>query len=113
MDIECPYCEKELDICHDDGFDYNEDELHQMECPHCEKSFVFRTSISFYYEPEKADCLNDGKHDYQLTHTAPKEFSKMRCSMCDDERELTEDERVKYNIGTKESYFEALNKPCR
>lgn len=106
MDLKCPYCEKELDINHDDGFGYNQDELHQMECPHCEKSFVFRTSISFYYEPEKADCLNDGKHDYQLTHTVPKEFSLMRCSMCDDERELTDDERVKYNIGTKESYFE-------
>ena len=113
MDIECPYCEKELDINHDDGFGYEEGVTHQMECGHCGKSFVFTTSISFYYEPEKADCLNDGKHNYQLTHTTPKEFSKMRCSMCDDERELTDTERIKYNIGTKESYFEALKQPCR
>ena len=108
MDIECPYCEKELDINHDDGFGYEEGVKHQMECPHCEKSFVFETSISFYYEPEKADCLNDGKHDYKMTTTAPKEFSQMECTMCGGRRELTDNERTKFNIGTKESYFEAL-----
>jgi len=113
MDIECPYCEKEFDICHDDGFGYEEGVKHEIKCPHCGKSFVFRTSILFYYEPEKADCLNDGKHDYQLTHTSPKEFSKMCCSMCDHERELTSEEKVKHNIGTKESYFESLNKPLK
>jgi DnaJ-class molecular chaperone len=107
-DLECPYCEKDCDVCHDDGFGYEEGVKHQMECPHCEKSFVFETSISFYYEPEKADCLNDGKHDYQLTHTYPKEFSKMRCSMCGGEREMTEDERLKFNIGTKQSYMDSL-----
>lgn len=108
MDIECPYCEQELDINHDDGFGYEEGVKHQMECPHCEKSFVFETSISFYYEPEKADCLNDGKHNYKMTTTAPKEFSQMECTMCGDRRELTDNERTKFNIGTKESYFEAL-----
>lgn len=108
MDIECPYCEKELDICHDDGFGYEENIKHQMECPHCGKSFVFETSISFYYEPEKADCLNDGKHDYKLRKSHPIEFSTMECSMCDDVRELTDDERREMNIGTKESYFESL-----
>jgi transcription elongation factor Elf1 len=109
MDLECPYCEKELDICHDDGFGYEEGVKHQIECPHCEKSFVFETSITFYYEPEKADCLNDGQHDHQLTHTYPKEFSTMRCSMCGDEREMTEDERLKFNIGTKKSYMDSLH----
>ena len=108
MDIECPYCEKELDICHDDGFGYSEGVKHQMECDHCGKSFVFETSISFYYEPEKADCLNDGNHDYKITSTFPKEFSIMRCSMCDDERELTDEERALHNIWTKEDYFKSL-----
>lgn len=108
MDIECPYCEKELDINHDDGFGYEEGVKHQMECPHCEKSFVFETSISFCYEIEKADCLNDDKHVYKMTTTAPKEFSQMECTMCGDRRELTDDERTKFNIGTTESYFEAL-----
>ncbi len=108
MDIECPYCKKELDINHDDGFGYDQDTKHQIECPHCEKMFVFRTSISFYYEPEKADCLNDDNHNYELSHTSPREYSVMRCSMCDKEKELTDEERIRYSIGTKQSYFEKL-----
>lgn len=108
MDLECPYCEKELDINHDDGFGYEEDVKHEMECPYCEKRFVFTTSVLFCYKPEKADCLNNGNHDYELTHTYPKEFSKMRCSMCGDEREMTDEERIKFNIGTKQSYMDSL-----
>lgn len=110
MDLECPYCEKELDICHDDGFGYEEGVKHQMECHHCGKNFVFETSISFSYEPEKADCLNDGEHDYKLTNTCPKEFSEMQCATCFDRRELTDAERIENNIGTKEQYFESLKK---
>jgi hypothetical protein len=109
MDLECPYCEKELEVCHDDGFGYEEGVKHQMECGHCDKQFVFETSISFYYEPEKADCLNGNEHNYEKTRTYPEEFSEMQCTMCDDKREMTEAERIKYKIGTKESYFETLN----
>jgi len=109
MDLECPYCEKELNICHDDGFGYAEDVKHQMECDNCGKSFVFQTSISFYYEPEKADCLNDGNHDYKMTATAPKEFTQIECTMCGERRELTDNERTEFKIGTKESYFKNLN----
>ena len=101
-DLECPYCGKELEVNHDDGFGYEEGVRHKMECEHCGKSFVFETSISFYYESEKADCLNDGKHDYQLTHAFPKVFSKMKCSMCGEERELTDCERLENNIEIKE-----------
>ena len=108
MNIECPYCE-ELIIEHNDEDIYDQDVLHSMECKYCEKTFVFRTSISFHFEPEKADCLNDGKHDYQLTHTYPREMSKMRCPMCEDERELTPGERIKYAIGSVECYLKALN----
>ena len=108
-DLGCPYCGKELEVNHDDGFGYEEGVMHKMECKHCGKSFVFKTSISFYYESKKADCLNDGKHDYQLTHTFPKAFSKMECSMCGEERELTDYERLENNIETKEDYFKSLN----
>lgn len=57
-DLECPYCGEGLEICHDDGFGSEEDELYEMECEYCEKSFVFDTSISYNYESYKADCLN-------------------------------------------------------
>lgn len=62
-DLECPYCEQELDVCHDDGFGYTEGDKHEMQCYHCNKYFVFETTISFHYEPSKADCLNDKEHN--------------------------------------------------
>lgn len=108
MDLECPYCDAELEICHDDGFGYEEGVKHQMECSTCGNKFIFETSISFYYEPEKADCLNGSDHDYKITRSYPKCFSKMRCSMCDDTRDLTKEERKKYNIETEEEYFNSL-----
>jgi len=108
MDLECPYCKKEFDINHDDGFGYDEGVKYKIECPHCEKSFVFETSISFYYKPEKADCLNDGNHNWKLTATIPREFSEMYCTMCGDHRELTPEEMKLYEINTKESYFKKL-----
>ena len=107
-DLKCPYCDAELDVCHDDGFGYEEGVSHQMDCDKCGKSFIFQTSISFYYEPEKADCLNGSEHDYKPTNTNPVPWTKMRCIMCDGERELTEEERIKLNIPTQKSYFESL-----
>jgi hypothetical protein len=61
-DITCPYCEEYVDICHDDEFGFSEDVAHEMECSNCEKNFVFYTSISFSYDPRKADCLNGSPH---------------------------------------------------
>lgn len=109
-DINCPYCAAPQDIDHDDGYGYEEGKLHQQECGECEKTFVFITSISYSYYPEKAECLNDGKHDYKITQTYPKCCSKMRCSMCDNERELTENERIKHNIGTWDDYLRELKR---
>jgi len=94
-DVNCPYCDAEIDICHDDGFGMEEDETHQYECHECLKYFVFTTSISVYHEAEKADCLNDGKHDWKPTVTSPIQYTRMRCSMCDEKREPTEEEMAK------------------
>jgi len=91
-DLNCPYCDAELEINHDDGFGYDQHNKQQMECGECGKVFVFETYISFSYTPEQADCLNDGKHKWKPTHTYPKEFIKMRCCMCDEERDPTESE---------------------
>lgn len=92
MDLECPYCEKELEICHDDGFGYEEGVKHEMECDSCGKSFVFETSISFYFESEKADCLNDGEHIWKAQTCYPKKFTKMKCKSCGKKRIPTEKE---------------------
>ena len=108
-DINCPYCGAGQEINHDDGFGYEENVKHQMHCGECDKNFVFTTSISYNYEPEKADCLNSTDHKFNLTHTAPREFSKMACDYCAIERELTDQERDSFQIGTRESYIESLN----
>ena len=91
MTCTCPYCDSEVEICHDDGFGYAEDETYQYECPDCGKNFVFTTSIHFYYSAEKAECLNGGEHDYKETMTTPRRYTKLRCTMCDDEKPLPKD----------------------
>lgn len=107
-DCNCPYCDAEIEISHDDGYGYDESETHNQQCHNCDKYFTYTTSISFYYDVEKADCLNGSNHDYQITQTIPREFSKMRCSMCGDDRELTEAERAEFKIGTKQEYFNSI-----
>lgn len=92
MDIECPYCEFEQGVNHDDGQNYEEGVLHHMECEQCEKNFTFYTAISFYYESQKADCLNGGEHNWRQIATYPKEYTKMGCKDCGEEREPTEKE---------------------
>jgi hypothetical protein len=94
MDLECPYCNAEQNVNHDDGYTYTEGVKHEMQCCSCEKYFVYQTSISFYYEPEKADCLNDTEHDFQPTITYPKEFTKMECTMCGENRTPTPEEMM-------------------
>lgn len=86
-DIECPYCGEDQDICHDDGQGYAEDTLHEQQCGDCEKNFVFTTSISFYYEADKADCLNGAEHNMQpVISTARNIFPDWkRCKDCGHE----------------------------
>jgi len=56
-DIECPHCKHKQEVCHDDGFGYEEDVLHEVECCGCGKEYGFLTSIYFSYE---AQCI---EHD--------------------------------------------------
>lgn len=83
-DIECPYCGTYQEINHDDGYGYEEDTAHNQKCGNCDKTFVFYTSISFYYESQKADCLNGAEHEYEVSCTVPRRYSKMVCKHCDD-----------------------------
>lgn len=85
-DLNCPYCDASLEVCHDDGFGYGESEHHQMECSECEKTFTFQTSIHFYYEPAKADCLNGEPHQMEPVLHMPKYYPDwQRCKTCDHE----------------------------
>jgi hypothetical protein len=97
-DVECPYCSHLQDICHDDGYGYEEGKRHNQECGKCGKTFVFETEISISHEVFKADCLNGSDHNWQPTKTFPKEYTKMMCSDCGERREPTSQEKELYNI---------------
>ena len=85
-EVECPYCEQYVELDHDDGYGYEEDEPHQQDCPKCEKTFTYTTFISFNHFAYKADCLNGGDHNYEMTHAYPPECRVLRCTMCEDEK---------------------------
>ena len=98
MSDNCPYCGTEIEISHDDGFGYEEDELHQYQCHECEKYFVFTTCISISHDLIKADCLNDEKHDYQETKTYPRRFTRLRCKTCGDEKTITSERKEELRL---------------
>lgn len=100
-DVECPYCGEDQKINHDDGQGYKEDVLHRQECRHCSKTFVFNTYVSCSYITWGADCLNGAEHDWKLTQTRPVFFTQMRCSVCDEKRKLTAEERKTHGIPDK------------
>ena len=83
-DIECPYCKKDIEICHDDGQGYEEGVAHKQECRECEKTFVFYTSTHHSYNPRTADCLNGSEHKWEPLCSTLK--GRERCSDCDEER---------------------------
>lgn len=87
-DTNCPYCGADVEINHDDGYGYSEDDLHQQECGDCGKTFAYTTAIHFSYRARKADCLNGAKHRYERTKTYPPEFARMRCVECGHETDL-------------------------
>lgn len=87
-DVECPYCGHEIEVCHDDGFGYEEDTLHEYQCPKCEKYFVFTTSISIHHTSYPADCLNGAPHKYKKTITFPNVCARLRCEDCGHEKPI-------------------------
>lgn len=86
-DINCPYCDNELEINHDDGYGYEEDRRHEQQCGYCNKHFTFTTSISFHYEAEKADCLNGQPHQMKKVCNSAQDIwpDWKRCEDCDHE----------------------------
>ena len=85
-DIECPYCGAAEEICHEDGYGYEEDRMHEQECGHCGKTFVFTTCISFDYDVSCADCLNGGEHTWESVCHVPKLYPDWkRCRDCGKE----------------------------
>ena len=64
-DVNCPYCDHKFEVCRDDGHGTDESETYEQECPECEKVFALTVAIHFRYSAEKADCMNDGPHNFR------------------------------------------------
>ena len=88
-DVECPYCGKEQEINHDDGYGYDEGTMHRQECADCGKNFAYETTIDVSHEAFAAPCIDgDAEHDWEETGTIPRCFRKLRCSVCGEEKEI-------------------------
>ena len=85
-DVKCPYCGAEQDICHDDGYGYEEGKTYEQECVSCEKIFAYTTEVSFYYSVTKAPCKNGGEHKLVDLAIHPSELGvgRKRCEYCDE-----------------------------
>lgn len=97
--VKCPYCGKEDEINHEDGYGYEEEVIHTQECSHCGKTYRYLTTINFYYDVDKCDCLNEGGHHNWFPQTVyPKSCTRMECSICGETRKPTEEEIKKYKL---------------
>ncbi len=105
--ITCPYCGGKTDW-RQHNVDTHDEAINIIECPHCDKQFRADTIVMIDFNVSKCDCQNDGKHDWRLTTTMPKALSRMECSMCGEQRELTDDERKQYDIPTLQEYLDSL-----
>lgn len=85
--VECPYCGEDVEINHDDGAHYDDNRSTPMQCPLCDKYFMVSVWISYSFEGQKADCLNDGEHSWERIRGIPKEYfeNRRQCSMCGEE----------------------------
>jgi endogenous inhibitor of DNA gyrase (YacG/DUF329 family) len=107
-DVNCPYCGKEIDINHDDGYGYQENIIYQEWCSSCQKYFGYTTTVTFSYDVHKAECMNDGNHEWQMTDTTPQYFTVMECPNCGIERPLTEEERIANKVPSREDYLKSI-----
>ena len=85
-DVECPYCGKEQEICHDDGYGYDEYETYQKECS-CGKTFIFDISMSIDHTVYEAPCLNGAPHNFETGYRNPRVINgttEYRCKCCDE-----------------------------
>jgi hypothetical protein len=96
-DVECPYCGAGMEIDYS-GRVGREDKIYDRECDGCGKTFAYDVTITISHTAWKAPCLNGGEHNWWCERRHPLEYSRMKCAVCGDTRELTEKEREENEI---------------
>lgn len=86
-DVNCPYCKADQEICHDDGYGYEDGGEFEQDCGDCGKTFKYTTQISFYY---KAYCQDD---DHYIESWAPAHPRMVGCTKCEYTRLLKDGEQ--------------------
>ena len=95
-DLNCPYCDENISVCHDDGYEDTEDLRHEQKCPKCTKLFLFRTYIKINYESSVAECLNTGSHLWFLSTTYTRCRTRWLCQTCDATKALSNHEMAAF-----------------
>lgn len=83
-EIECPYCNKEVE---EPDEAYEEDCRYELECNECQKTFQVSPYYIKGYHVIPTPCLNGEPHKYKPIKGYPTEFfeNKVRCNDCEAE----------------------------
>jgi transcription elongation factor Elf1 len=94
--VECPYCEAELEVCQDDGFATDESETYEQECHNCGKLFALQVAIHWDFNGHKAECMNGGAHNLvEIMSTGPWHIGYKYCKDCCNKILIDEDANKK------------------
>lgn len=93
----CPYCNEELEINHDDGYGYEEYTIHEQSCSNCNKTFRYTTSISIHYKLKELPCANGEEHKLIEINGLPPAYFKYKrhCEYCGEEFVIDEEANKK------------------
>ena len=97
--LTCPYCGHDQEAYLSEIDIYDEDALHEEECEKCGKHFGFNIGTIIVLGERKVSCFNGHPHKWKLSPCSIPEYSKMECTECGEERELTDGEHKKFGIG--------------
>ena len=106
LDITCPYCGAKQTLDSDE-IEYEDEYQSQVHCCECEKIINITVHIDVNLEAKECPCQL-GHHKYRLLHVNPMAFTKWECESCGTTKELTDAQRKRLGIQTKEEYFEEL-----
>lgn len=106
LDITCPYCGHKQNLDPEE-IEYEDEAVFQTKCEECEKVMNVTVSLSIDLEADKCPCQLE-HHKYRLQHVNPRAFAKWECESCGETKELTDAQRKRLGIQTKDEYFEEL-----